>query len=380
MNHHSSKLLNKYDILKLVTIQGPISRLQLQQITELSKMTISNLVREYIDQGVIVSEKSSGSGIGRKTEFLKIEPSSLLTLGIYIDNEIMKAGIIDLKGSILIDADYPLSSEETEELFLFKLFKLCDSVLRADFLPRIWGIGISSKGPIDIFNGALLIGAHFPQMPITKIVAPLAERYKLPVYLDNDANVSALAELYFSDGYKYKDFVYVLVKEGIGSGIVINRKLQLGSNGFCGELGHVVIRQGGKDCHCGSHGCLEQYAAIPAVLNTYKEKTGISLSWAAFENRVLQNEPAALETIDMMIESLTTGFLSLINLIDPQCIYLGGKIGFSLERIITTIQSRLKERFAPIGKVDIVPSRYPLSSSFIGTSALVMERNCHVEM
>jgi predicted NBD/HSP70 family sugar kinase len=380
MNHQSSKLLNKYDILKLVTIQGPISRLQLQQITGLSKMTISNLVREYVDAGVIISEKKNGNSVGRKTEMLSVEPSSLLTLGIYIDNEIMKAGIIDLKGSILVDAEFPLSIEETEEYFLLKLLKLCDSVMSEELRPRLWGIGISSKGPIDIFGGSLLIGEHFPKMPIMKIVAPLEKRYNLPVYLDNDANVSALAELYFSDGYKYQNFIYVVVKEGIGSGIIIDRSLYLGSNGFSGELGHVIINQHGKPCHCGSHGCLEQYAGIPAVLAAYAQKTGRSLSWAAFEARVTRNEPAALETIDDMVACLATGLLSLINLVDPECIYLGGKIGFSLDRIITTIKSRLQERFAPIGKVELVPSKFQMSSSFIGTGALVMERNCHVEM
>ena len=380
MNHQSSKLLNKYDILKLVTIQGPISRLQLQKITGLSKMTISNLVREYVADGVIVSVESVGNGVGRKSEMLIVEPISLLTLGIYIDNKVMIAGIIDLKGVVLTRAKYTLSAGETAESFLSEMFKLCDSVMTAEYAPRIWGIGISSKGPLDIFNGSLLIGAHFPQMPIVNVVTPLEERYKVPAYLDNDANVSALAELYFSAGYNYRNFIYVVVKEGIGSGIIINRKLFLGSNGFSGELGHVVIQQDGIPCHCGRRGCLEQYAGINAVLEAYRKETGVSLDWLTFEEQLMQNDPAAIKCIDDMVNYLTTGLLSMINLSDPECVFLGGEINLSLERIIGQMRSRLIERFAPIGKVELLPSKFPLSSSFIGTAALVMERNCYVEM
>ena len=378
MNNRNSKLLNKAKIIKLVTMQSPISRQRLQELTGLSKMTISNLINEYVNEGVIRIGNSVSRGVGRKTEMLMIESDSLLTLGIYIKNTKIQVGIVNLNGAVLISEEVELTKSESESLFLHKMLTLCETVMTEQFLSRVWGICVSSMGPVDIYGGRIMLGMHFPNMPCVDVINPLKKRWGLPVYLENDVNVSALAEMYFGYGINYSDFLYIIVKEGIGAGVIINRQLFHGTNGFSGELGHVTVHQDGILCGCGNRGCLEKYAGTTAITEWYAEQKKINVKWPELAEMAYKGNSDAIDAIQRMADFLTTGIITAINLFDPQCIFLGGDIGLAMDILIPQIRSGLYRRFSPIGDVHITASKFPGSSSFIGTAALVMESNCSI--
>ena len=377
LNSQNSKLLNKSNILKIVTMHGPVSRLDLHDQTRLSKMTISNLVTEYLEEGVMRIVEEGGNRPGRKTELLEVVPSALLTCGIYISSSHIRVGIIDLKGAILQNETVRLSPDEGQDSFIRKLLLLLEMVMTGEYQDRIWGIGVSSLGPLDVKNGRILHLSHFPHIPYIDITAALQSVYPFPVYVENDVNVSALAELYFGNGRYYDDFVYVSVKSGIGSGVVAGQKLFSGHHGFAGELGHISVCSDGLSCSCGSRGCLELYASIPATLSWYAEQTGTQISdWLSLIDRYKQGDPVAVKAFDRMCGYLASGLTSIANIIDPQCIFLGGEIGPAIPILIPRLQEALtRYRFSPLGTLKIQSSRHPGSSGFIGTAALVMECN-----
>ena len=196
--------------------------------------------------------------------------------------------------------------------------------------------------------------------------------------MENDVNVSALAEMYFGYGINYSDFLYIIVKEGIGAGVIINRQLFHGTNGFSGELGHVTVHQDGILCGCGNRGCLEKYAGTTAITEWYAEQKKINVKWPELAEMAYKGNSDAIDAIQRMADFLTTGIITAINLFDPQCIFLGGDIGLAMDILIPQIRSGLYRRFSPIGDVHITASKFPGSSSFIGTAALVMESNCSI--
>lgn len=379
INNQHSKFFNKAVILKTVSTQGPISRLRLSEITGLSKMTISNIVMDYIKDGVMCAANTENSAIGRKADLIAVVPDSLLTLGIYIGSSVINVGIINLQGAILRNEEISLSPDETEESFVRKIFMLTDLVYTEDIKSRVWGIGVSSIGPLDVEKGKILKLPYFKNIESIEIISPLEVRYKLPVYVENDVNVSALAEMYFGKGQKYKNFIYISVKTGIGSGIIINRELFQGSKGFGGELGHTSVQIDGVPCSCGNRGCLERYAGIPAIVEWYNQQyKNISdsreINWLSIVDRARQGDNGSLSAINRMCRYLSMSLVNAVNILDPECIFLGGEIGPALELLIPEIEKTIEEaKFSPVGHIPVLCPRFLSNSSFVGTAALVLD-------
>ena len=383
VNIQQGKQSNKALLLKIIATQGPISRVKLSEITHLTKMTISNLVNEYINDGIIYEKGIEEASTGRKPLLLQVVPDSLLTLGVYISRDYIQAGIVDLKGASLRNERIHLSASETEESFIRKLFMLTDSVFNIDRRANIWGIGIASIGPLNISEGTILNPPNFHNIKDLDIVKPLSERYGLPAYLENDMNVSALAEMYFGSGQKVNNFIYVGITSGIGAGIVIDRKLYNGSRGFGGEIGHITVDINGKECGCGNRGCLETYADIPAVLQWVKEeyiKQNLDLpelSWLWLIDSAKTGNEICRKAIERQCRYLAAAIVTAANLIDPECIFIGGEIGLASDLTVPFINQYVNQyKFSPnTFRIPVYPSGLPGGATFVGTAALVLERN-----
>lgn len=364
-------------------MQDPVSRLQLHHVLGLSKMTISNLVTEYIEEGVLqtVSSGTANASAGRRADLIEVVPNSLLTLGILIESSYIQIGIINLKGAILRSEQAKLSADDDESSFIRKMFMLIRMVVTDEYKDRLWGVGVSSIGPLDIKQGKILNPPYFNKIKDIDIVTPLKDHFNLPVYLENDVNVSGLAEMYFGDGQKYDSFVYVSVKAGIGSGIIVKNELFQGHNGFGGEIGHVTVHCDGMPCKCGNIGCLEKYASIPAILDWYAQQSGKTISdqksdWISLVDGATRGDELCIQAIDRMSDYLAAGLVTIVNVLDPQCIFMGGSIGPAHELIIPRLKEKIKKRrFSPVGEIKVVHSSIPGISSFIGAAALVMEHN-----
>lgn len=369
--------------MKIIATQGPISRMKLSELTQLSKMTITNLVNEFISDGIVFERGVYEASTGRKPVRLHIVPDSLLTLGIYINREFIQAGVVDLTGATLRSERVQFSATETEENFFRKLYMVTDRIINIEKKANLWGIGIASIGPLNVSEGVILNPPNFHSIKNLNIVRPLAERYGLPTYLENDMNVSALAEMYFGNGQLVDNFIYLGITSGVGSGIVINRKLYNGHQGYGGEIGHITVDIDGEECGCGNRGCVETYASIPSVLRWAEAeyaKSGLEKpdsSWLWLVNEAILKNEICVQAIRRQCKYLSAALVSAVNLFDPQCIFLGGDIEFAAELTIPYLNKFLNQyKFSPHDLVvPVLPSRFPGSATFTGTAALVLERN-----
>ena len=378
VNHQNMIETNKFLILKTIATRGPISRIELSKETHLSKMTITSLIADFLQDGIVRECGTTASIAGRRPTLLEVVPDSLLTLGISVGRDFLQVGIVTLTGAIILSNQVPIGQFATEDSFISGLLAMCESILQNVSFQKVWGIGIASIGPINIAEGAIIDPPDF-NISMIHIVPRLQERWNLPVYIENDMAVSALAEMYYGGGRLYNNFVYVGVTAGIGGGVIINQRLYSGTNGLASIIGHMIVLTDGELCACGQHGCLEAMSSVRATLNwAHQNGAQCDMDWMELLVKAEAGDAVCSSALERMNRYLVSGLINIVNLYDPECIFIGGELWFAKDHLFQHFEQEVNSRMIAAGnrpKVQISRSKFPGNAFFIGTAALVMENN-----
>ncbi len=379
VNQQNMNGTNRFLLLKTIATQGPVSRIGLSKATGLSKMTVTSLVGEYFDAGIIRECGKSVTLSGRKPKLLELVPDSLLTMGVDIGRDFIEVGIVDLCGKVQFYEHVAMVNIHSSEALLSAILGLCNNIISKTNKSKVWGIGISSIGPIDIEKGIIVNPPDFNGITNVQIVSALKEHFDLPVYLENDMCVSALAELYYGNGSSYDKFLYMGISAGIGGGIVLNRQLYRGARGFAGMLGHTVVETDGEPCQCGNKGCFEAYSSVRAAVRFAKEHGAPKdLTWMMLLKRAEDGDTACVQAIEHMYRYIEMVIFNAVTTLDVQCVFIGGDIWygskFFLERLNNAIKQKLFAREIR-ENIPVILSQFSANATFIGTAALVMENN-----
>jgi len=318
--------INRQIVLNYIRERSPISRAGISAETALQRSTISLIVHELKTQGLIEEIEGESTG-GRPPILLRLRVAAPVVIGVdlRIDTTIVATG--DLSGRVLEREEFTtnLNAEKT----LSKLIDCVRKFLRAN--DEIEGIGISLPGLVDPETGNALFIPHFKWRDW-----PVADRIRaatgLPVKVDNDANAAAMAELWLGSPEirKYRDFIMVLVEQGLGTGIVFDGQLYHGEAGGAGEFGHMTI---GKDapiaCAAGSHECWEAFASESAALARYANQTHHShhpIDFNELVDRGLAGEKNAEAALLETARYLGLGISNLLKGLSPEAVIVGGRI------------------------------------------------------
>ncbi len=192
--------------------------------------------------------------------------------------------------------------------------------------------GVTIPGLTDPAAG-VWVEASFSGIRGVPLAAILSERLEIPVYLENDAKASALAEQQFGGGRGVRNFLYLTISNGVGGAYVADGALQYGATGSAGEVGHTVVVPGGRRCNCGLHGCLEMYAAGPGLVQTYQELGGTATpaNGESIAQKAADGEAAALETFELQGHYLGQVIGGACNLLNPEKVILGGGLSLAFE-------------------------------------------------
>jgi predicted NBD/HSP70 family sugar kinase len=367
---------NKYLILRTISMFGPCSRTQLCEYTRLSKMTITNIVNEYTRQGIVEEYGKVEASTGRKAGLLRIAPNSLLALGIYINRNYAEIGVIDLNGSILRSGRFEIYPDDTVNDFLDTLIYIC-SYFMEEWKGRIWGIGISAMGPLDIEKGIVFDppGINLKDIPICDA---LYKAFNIPAFLELDSHVAALSELYYGNSRGYENFLYVMIDNWIGGCLILDRKVCQGVTGLAGLIAGVVVDRDSIDPAVPLSGCFQEYASILALTKWAREKgPDPAISWNRIVTRARRGEPFFCQLIDRLIRCLETVLVSAIALLDVPCIYLTGPILLGADLILKKLEDSLNRLIfaSSTRRVKVLAARYSENAAFIGITALVAERH-----
>lgn len=263
-------------------------------------------------------------------------------IGIDVGGTGIQSGLVDEKGNILQKVSIPTRLDLSFEDQIAALAESLRNLISVSGVTEddIHSIGIGIPGIADQTTGIVIkctnMNWHF--LPLR---AELQKWINKPVYIDNDANVAALAESVAGVSAGTDSSVFITIGTGIGSGIIINGKIWSGAHGVGGELGHTIIRLDGDECTCGNHGCLERYCSANAIIRMAREKVAsvpdtlimkkaegdpAKINAKIIFDSARENDPLAVEVFNYYIACVSQAIANVINFFDPEIIVLGGGV------------------------------------------------------
>ena len=344
-NNTTLKQQNRGLILKLIVTGECESRIELAKRTGLSKMAVTNIISEFMEQNLVEEKECVRiQGKGRNPIKLCLSSKAPKMIGVHIYRGECSVILCDFQLNILQRRSFPVTEENHGRLLEY-LFQEIDEIL--DRIPRteICGIGIGALGPVDVGKGRILNPPNFYGMKNIDIVSVLKERYDMPVFFDSQYDGAALAEKFFGNGRDVEDFVFVGLANGIGSGIISQGTIYRDYSGFTSELGHVSIDWNGRVCSCGRKGCLETYISSPVIARKLCQITGWEKSFREFcQINLSEYAKEADQVLEDMMEKLACGIVNLTNLFNPQKVIIGHEGYWIPDKYICHLENDINER------------------------------------
>ncbi len=303
-------------------------------------------------------------------------------IGLDLGGTFLKYALGTPDGSLLYKSKTPSQASESRELVFQVLFTVIEELLnRAESLNRqVRAIGIGSPGAVDYEQGRLR-GAtpNIVNWGDADIRGPIEERYDIPLWADNDANVMALAEARVGAAKGCKNIVALTLGTGIGGGILINNQLYRGTHFSGSEIGHMTIRFDGPACNCGNFGCIETYASAPAMVRNYLQKTGshsdTSVTTIDIFTRAAQGEPEALETVQETSKYLGVALANIANIFNPEVIVLGGGVADTGDDYLQSVDREMRLRALPasVEGLRVVRAQLGNDAGVVGAISLAVD-------
>ncbi|OGC35189.1 transcriptional regulator, partial [candidate division WOR-1 bacterium RIFOXYB2_FULL_48_7] len=236
-----------------------------------------------------------------------------MVIGVDLGGTKIAAVIATQEGKIITDVNIPTEAQKGQKHVIENIKKAIDTLIRGQ-RRKVSKIGIGVPGPILYDQGIVIEPPNLPGWKKVNLKKILEKEFKVPVFLDNDANCAALAEAYFGAGKNAQNFIYITVSTGIGGGIIINRQLYRGAIGAAGEFGHMIIDPHGYPCGCGNIGCFEAMASGTAI----RRRAGMDA--ISVELAARQGDKKALKVIDETAHYLAIGIANLVNIFNPEIV------------------------------------------------------------
>ncbi|MBD0776812.1 ROK family protein [Maribacter sp. ANRC-HE7] len=298
-------------------------------------------------------------------------------IGIDLGGTFVKVALVCETGAIRFSHKLPIGVDATKNVILDTIEQIIQTALIESFEKKLQVVGIGIGTPGIVFDGVVIGAAdNLDGWEQIDLSGYFSKRFKLPVSVDNDANLMGYGELYYGAARGCTDVVCLTIGTGIGGAIIINGSVYSGYKSRGGELGHIVIEHNGVNCNCGGRGCLEAYASTSALIRRYKELSGDdneSIDGYHIVKKFKQDDPDAIKCIQEHTEYLGHGIASFINTFAPQKIVIGGGISDAGQFYIDMIQNVATQHMMPDcgGHTEIVAAQLGNIAGSLGAAAMV---------
>lgn len=330
-NRDLMRAINRAAILTTIKSNGLIDRAQVARLTGLSPATVTGITSELIEEGLVFEKQPGDSRGGRPPILLAINPRGGFVVGIKLMEDHALGALTDLESTVIAKDSRPLENKNSSEAIAVLGALVQSLVAQANIdRRRLLGVGVGLAGVVDSEHGILRESPFFGwrDLPLRDLLQNLVQT---PVYLDNDVNTLTLAEQWFGAGQGVDHFLVVTVGRGIGLGVVANGRFYRGAGGGAGELGHTLIDPQGPLCDCGKHGCLETYAGYPGLLRSAHQaylSGEVDQDVTTIEQLIRlagAGQPAMMELLAQAGGLLGRAMSSLVNILNPALIIIGGE-------------------------------------------------------
>jgi glucokinase-like ROK family protein len=377
----SLRELNRGRVIDALRGRGTASRAEIARATGLSRSTVSSIVSDLIEAGLL-TEQAEATGVahgeagGRPPVLLSLNPSAGLAVGVDFGHSHLRVAVSDLSHEVLAESWRELDVDHSAEEGLDAAAELVDEVLKEANVGRkgVIGVGMGLPGPINRSTGAVGSSSILPGWVGVNAALEMERRLRLPVKVENDANLGALAEFVWGSGRGHSDVIYIKLASGVGAGLLFAGRLHHGAGGTAGEIGHIPAQNGTAICRCGSRGCLETVASARAIA----EQVGVSRGEPVSPRRLLEliadGDPAASRLIGEAGRQIGVALAELCNLVNPNCVIIGGDLSAAGELITEPVIESIR-RYAIASAADevtVVAGVLGERAELLGALALVL--------
>ena len=325
---------NRAAVLWSLYFSQPGTRQDLSAATGLSAASVTNVIRELLNEGIVVEAGSVDSDGGRPRVMLEVNPDYGYVIGADIGETRVRVELFDLAMRERAKADFPLNPREHDvDVVVASVLSGLDSVLTESGIEpaAVLAMGVGIPGIVEQRPEALVHGQTYgwEAVPIERLLRAGTD---LPLHIENGAKTMGQAELWFGAGRGARNAVVALIGSGVGASLISGGTTYRGATSSAAEWGHTTVMVGGRKCRCGSAGCLEAYVGAQAILERYGRPTAGNDEESALAALVdaADTEPLAAAILDETADYLGAGIGSLINLFNPERVILGGWAGLLL--------------------------------------------------
>lgn len=311
----------------------------------------------------------------------------MYNIGIDLGGTNIAVGIVNKEGEVLRKTSVPARAERPFDQIFADMAACIRKLLNETGIKEseIESIGIGTPGCIDTEKGILVFAGNFKYGKNVDYRAEMAKHFNIPVYIGNDANVAALAEVRAGAAKGVKNAIMITLGTGVGGGIILDGKIFEGSYSAAGELGHIVLVSGGEQCTCGRKGCWEAYASVTALVRQTKaamkanpdsimNKTPLDqVNGRTSFDAAKKGDPAALAVVDTYQEYITEGLADMVNIFSPEVLVIGGGISKEGDYLLDPIREKIRSRVFGIGLLPerkIVAAKLGNDAGLIGAAML----------
>lgn len=345
-NGVSISRINKSRVLNLIRREKEISRADIVKRTGISAPTVTRIVDSLLHNEQLIEQVGTGeSNVGRPPLMVRFLGEENYVVGIDWGKTHIYGILANLNGEVLHELDVPSEVDNDFESDLAKVSNLIHYIIGHSGVDseKIMGIGIAAAGYIDKHTGEVAYSPNF-NWTHSHIKPNLEKEFGVPIKVDNVARVTALGELMYGHGHTYRDFIYINVGYGIGSGIIMDGKPHYGFDGYSGEIGHTRVSiptHETRQCVCGKTDCLECYASgrgiaetvwkqldlyPDSILHVLSQDDQSQITGKMVAKAAQSGDKLARQSITFAATALGHSISTVANILNPQAIILGGKI------------------------------------------------------
>ena len=342
---------NNRIVLEIIRLHGPVSRMDISRQTHLTVQTVTNITKKLEKSGLIVEHSRQISGRGAPAVQLKINEDAAYSIGIDFDKDHLTAVMLNLNGRICyemsLDLDFP-SPEEAVELMSGTVTGIIQK--KKISKKKLWGVGVGLPGPMDPTKDKkesddMINPDALPGWDHTPVLKQLRARLNLPIIIENNASAAAIGEHWYGKAKHIDSFFFLYFGAGLGGGLVIRGQLYSGHTGNAGELGYFPssLRSGNGD-RLFEHDHLGGYFNMSLLKKKMTDAGYPASSQADLGTRFEEGNPILMKWLETGTDQLVPLIAALEYLIDPQTIFLGGRLP---EIILCWMRQRILDALPP---------------------------------
>ena len=336
-------------VLDVLRTYGPVTRAELGTLAGLSRTTVSGLLGDLRRGGLLADAGTiDRRTAGRPAARVLLEPAAGLAVGVDIGRRHLRVVVADLGHRVLAEQVDRVRTDDRPDETLTAVGDAVDALLAG--LPAgrqdVLGVGLGIPAPLDAagtVGSSSILPGWLGRVPGRE----LAERLGVPVRVDNDANLGALAEAVWGAGRGCLEMVYLKAATGIGAGIVHEGRILRGASNTAGELGHTTVVNGGELCRCGNRGCLEMYVGGPALVERLAHVGTVVTGVPDLVARARAGDPSCRRVLSDVGDQAGQAVANVVNLLNPALVVLGGELGLAGEMVLETLRARVLRSSVP---------------------------------